>query len=92
LADVDDTQATGLTIDASTFACDEYTRFRVRNSMVLKATAPAVDFGNLSLKVLGELTVEPGVMFNGIVDQWQTLQRRESLKARCGDHVLGRCP
>ncbi|CBJ25812.1 asn/thr-rich large protein family protein [Ectocarpus siliculosus] len=69
LADVDDTQVTSLTIDASTFACDEYTRFRVRNAMTLKATVPAVEFGNFSLKVLGELTVEPDVMFNGVVDQ-----------------------
>ncbi|CAN0384567.1 unnamed protein product, partial [Ectocarpus fasciculatus] len=69
LADVDDTQVTSLTVDASTFACDEYTRFRVRNSMTLKATVSAVEFGNFSLKVLGELTVEPDVMFNGVVDQ-----------------------
>ncbi|CBN76928.1 asn/thr-rich large protein family protein [Ectocarpus siliculosus] len=69
LADVDDTQVTGLTIDTSTFACDEYTRFPVRNSMTLKATVAAVEFGNFSLKVLGELTVEPDVTFNGVVDQ-----------------------
>ncbi|CAM9197805.1 unnamed protein product, partial [Ectocarpus sp. 6 AP-2014] len=69
LADVDDTEVTGLTIDANTFACDEYTRFRVRNSMTLKATVSAVEFGNFSLKVLGELTVEPDVTFNGVVDQ-----------------------
>ena len=37
--------------------------------MTLKATVPAVEFGNFSLKVLGELTVEPDVMFNGVVDQ-----------------------
>ncbi|CAN0041719.1 unnamed protein product, partial [Ectocarpus sp. 8 AP-2014] len=69
LADVDDTRVTGLTIDTSTFACDEYTRFRVRNAMTLKATVPAVEFGNFSLKVLGELTVEPDVTFKGVVDQ-----------------------
>ncbi|CAM9305642.1 unnamed protein product, partial [Ectocarpus fasciculatus] len=69
LADVDDAQVTGLTIDTSTFACDEYTRFPVRNAMALKATVPAVEFGNFSLKVLGELTVEPDVTFNGVVDQ-----------------------
>ncbi|CAM9677141.1 unnamed protein product [Ectocarpus fasciculatus] len=69
LADVDDTQVTGLTIATSTFACDEYTRFPVRNSMTLKATVAAVEFGNFSLKVLGELTIEPDVTFNGVVDQ-----------------------
>lgn len=69
LADVDDTLATGLTIDNSTFACDEYTRFRVRNTMSLKATVPAVEFSNFSLKVLGELTVEPDVDFTGVVEQ-----------------------
>ncbi|CAM9315204.1 unnamed protein product [Ectocarpus sp. 13 AM-2016] len=69
LADVDDTRVTSLTIDASTFACDEYTRFRVRNSMALRATVPEVEFGNFSLKVLGDLTVEPDVTFNGVIDQ-----------------------
>ena len=71
LADVDDTLATVLTIDASTFACDEYTRFRVRNTMILKATGTAVAFSNFSLKVLGELTVEPDVAFTGVVEQVQ---------------------
>eukprot|EP00752_Nemacystus_decipiens_P009969 g8891.t1 len=69
LADVDDTLATGLTIDSTTFACDEYTRFRVRNTMSLKATGTAVEFSNFSLKVLGELTVEPDVTFTGVVEQ-----------------------
>ncbi|CAN0128428.1 unnamed protein product, partial [Scytosiphon promiscuus] len=69
LADVDDTMATVLTIDSSTFACDEYTRFRVRNTMTLKATADSVDFSNFSLKVLGDLIVEPDVVFTGVVDQ-----------------------
>lgn len=69
LADIDDTSVTALTIGSSTFACDEYTRFRVRNTMTLKATVPEVEFGNFSLKVLGDLTVEPDVMFNGVVDQ-----------------------
>eukprot|EP00903_Cladosiphon_okamuranus_P014210 g13202.t1 len=69
LADVDDTLATGLTIDSATFSCDEYTRFRVRNTMTLKATVPAVEFSNFSLKVLGELTVEPDVTFTGVVEQ-----------------------
>ena len=69
LADVDDTLATGLTIDSSTFACEEYTRFRVRNTLTLKATGPAVEFSNFSLKVLGELVVEPDVTFLGVVEQ-----------------------
>ncbi len=59
----------GLTIDTSTFSCDEYTRFRVRNTMTLKASVPAVEFSNFSLKVLGELTVEPDVVFSGVVEQ-----------------------
>eukprot|EP00903_Cladosiphon_okamuranus_P007798 g7547.t1 len=66
LADVDDSLATGLTIDSAAFACDEYTRFRVRNTMTLKATGPSVEFSNFSLKVLGELTVEPNVIFSGV--------------------------
>lgn len=37
--------------------------------MTLKATGPAVKFSNFSLKVLGELTVEPDVVFTGVVDQ-----------------------
>lgn len=37
--------------------------------MTLKATVPAVEFSNFSLKVLGELTVEPDVAFTGVVDQ-----------------------
>ncbi|CAN0215543.1 unnamed protein product [Scytosiphon promiscuus] len=69
LADVDDTLATLLTIDSSTFACDEYTRFRVRNTMTLKATGASVEFSNFSLKVLGGLTVEPDVTFTGVVEQ-----------------------
>eukprot|EP00903_Cladosiphon_okamuranus_P012904 g12048.t1 len=69
LADVDDTVTTGLTINRSTFSCDEYTRFRVRNTMTLKATIPAVQFSNFSLKVLGELTVEPAVNFTGVVEE-----------------------
>ena len=76
LASVDDTLATGLTIDSSTFACDEYTRFRVRNTMTLKATGTAVDFSNFSLKVLGELTVEPDVTFTGVVQQVQHIHFR----------------
>eukprot|EP00903_Cladosiphon_okamuranus_P012900 g12044.t1 len=69
LADVDDTLATGLTIESSSFVCDEYTRFRVRNTMTLKATVPTVEFGNFSLKVLGDLTVEPDVVFEDVVEQ-----------------------
>lgn len=69
LADVDDTLATGLTIDSTAFACDEYTRFRVRNTMTLKATGPSVEFSNFSLKVLGELTVEPDVVFSGVAGE-----------------------
>ncbi|CAN0128362.1 unnamed protein product [Scytosiphon promiscuus] len=37
--------------------------------MTLKATAASVDFSNFSLKVLGELTVEPDVSFTGVVEQ-----------------------
>eukprot|EP00903_Cladosiphon_okamuranus_P018939 g17418.t1 len=69
LADVDDKLVTGLTIDSSTFVCDEYTRFRVRNTMTLKATGPAVAFDNFAMKVLGELTVEPDVSFTGVNDE-----------------------
>eukprot|EP00903_Cladosiphon_okamuranus_P018941 g17419.t1 len=69
LADVDDKLVTGLNIDSSTFVCDEYTRFRVRNTMTLKATGPAVAFSNFSMKVLGALTVEPDVSFTGVVRQ-----------------------
>lgn len=69
LADVDDTLVTGLTVGSSTFACDEYTRFRVRNTMTLKASVPEVAFSNFSLKVFGELIVEPDVGFSGVVDQ-----------------------
>ncbi|CAM9827986.1 unnamed protein product [Pylaiella littoralis] len=70
LADVDDTLATSLIVNSGTFACDEYTRFRVRNSMTLKSSvAGEVEFGNFSLKVLGDLTVEPDVTFTGVVEQ-----------------------
>ncbi|CAM9828624.1 unnamed protein product [Pylaiella littoralis] len=70
LADVDDTLATSLTINSGTFACDEYTRFRVRNTMTLKSSvAGEVEFSNFSLKVLGDLTVEPDVTFTGVVEQ-----------------------
>ena len=64
LADIDDTTVTSLTITSSTFECDSYTRFRVRNDMVLKSDA-AVNFSNFALKVLGTLTVESDVTFRG---------------------------
>lgn len=69
LADVDDTLVTSLVIDSSTFVCDEYTRFRVRNGMFLKATGSSVAFSNFAMKVLGELTVEPDVAFTGVNDE-----------------------
>ena len=72
LAGVDDTLVTGLTIESSTFDCDEYTRFRVRNTMSLKATVPTVQFSNFSLKVLGDLSVEPDVVFTGVEDEVST--------------------
>ena len=68
LADIDDTTVTSLTITSSTFECDSYTRFRVRNDMVLKSDA-AVNFSNFALKVLGTLTVEPDVTFRGVTEQ-----------------------
>lgn len=86
LADVDNNLATVLTIDSNTFVCDEYTRFRVRNAMTLKATGPAVEFSNFSLKILGELTVEPDVVFTGVVDQvctrWDSCADSASFKVR----------
>ena len=82
LADADDTLATGLTIESSTFSCDEYTRFRVRNTMILKATVPTVEFSNFSLKVLGELTVEPDVTFTGVVEEVRDVCRCTHLQGR----------
>lgn len=69
LVDVEDTLVKVLTVATSTFACDEYTRFRVRGAVTLKANVPVVEFVNFSLKVLGELTVEPNVVFSGVVEQ-----------------------
>lgn len=69
LADVDDTTITSLTITTSPFECDEYLRFRVRNSMTLEATVPEVVFSNLSLKVLGNLTVDADVTFSDVLEQ-----------------------
>ena len=70
LADVDDTAITSLVITASPFECDEYTRFRVRNGMTLTATVPEVVFSKFSLKVVaGNLTVEPDVVFTGVVEE-----------------------
>lgn len=37
--------------------------------MTLKANVLKVTFGNFSLKVKGNLTVEPEVVFNGVVEQ-----------------------
>ena len=80
LADVDDTLATILTIDSSTFGCDDYTRFRVRNVMTLKSPVAEVEFVNFSLKVLGELTVEPDVTFAGVFEE-VSVERRYGLKS-----------
>ncbi len=41
----------------------------MRNTMTLKASVPAVEFSNFSLEVLGELTIEPDVVFSGVVEQ-----------------------
>lgn len=68
LADIDDTTVTSLTITSSPFLCDSYTRFRVRNDMVLKSDS-AVEFSNFALKVLGTLTVEPDVTFQDVTEQ-----------------------
>lgn len=74
LADVDDTTVTSLTITSTPFQCDSYTRFRVRNDMLLKSDSPVV-FSNFALKVLGTLTVEPDVTFQDVTEQvsvnWQ---------------------
>lgn len=83
LADVDDTLVTSLIIDSSTFACDEYTRFRVRNGMLLKATGPTVAFDNFAMKVLGELTVEPDVSFTGVNDEVREQHASEICVAHC---------
>ena len=65
---------TSLVIKASPFVCDEYTRFRVRNGMTLAATVPEVLFSNFSLKVVGgDLTVEPDVVFNDVLEQVRAL-------------------
>lgn len=69
LASVDDNTVTSLTITTNPFKCEEYTRFRVRNSMVLQATSPEVVFSNFALKVTGNLTVEPDVVFVDVFEQ-----------------------
>lgn len=69
LAAVDDTTVTSLTITSSPIACEEYTRFRVRNTMTLSSTLAEVEFDNVAMKVLGELTVEPDVIFKGVTSQ-----------------------
>lgn len=66
---VDDDIATGLTITADAIDCSVYTRFRVRNGMIITATVPEVTFSNFSLKVLGDLTVEPGVVFQSVYNE-----------------------
>ena len=68
LADIDDTTVSSLTITSTPFECESYTRFRVRNNMVLKSDA-AVEFSNFALKVLGTLTVEPAVTFQDVTEQ-----------------------
>ncbi|CAM9270131.1 unnamed protein product, partial [Laminaria digitata] len=68
LKDIDDTTVTSVTITSTPFECDSYTRFRVRNSMVLKSDSP-VEFTNFALKVLGTLTVEPDVTFQDVTEQ-----------------------
>ena len=76
LAGIDDNTVTSLTITSTPFECDSYTRFPVRNDMVLKSDA-AVEFSNFALKVLGTLTVEPEVTFGGVtrqVQEWQYAQ------------------
>ena len=74
LSAVDDTVTTSLVITASPFPCDEYTRFRVRSGMTLVATVPEVVFSNFSLEVVGgDLTVEPDVVFNDVLEQVRAL-------------------
>lgn len=68
LSSVDDRTVTALTITSDTIACGTYTRFPVRNTLTIKATVPDVTFSNFSLKVLGNLTVEPDVTFQDVVD------------------------
>ena len=74
LEEIDDTTVTSLTITSTPFACDSYTRFRVRNDMVLKSDS-AVEFSNFALKVLGTLKVEPDVTFQDVTDQVSTNNR-----------------
>ena len=68
LRDIDDTTVTSLTITSTPFECNSYTRFPVRNDMVLKSDSP-VEFSNFALKVLGSLTVEPAVTFQDVTEQ-----------------------
>lgn len=88
---VDEDTVTVLTVTSSTLVCSKYTRFRVRNGMILSAVVPEVTFSNFAFKVLGELTVEPDVIFkdvylqvlNGyIVDykSWQSLETKSTLE------------
>lgn len=65
---IDDRVATGLAITSKAVDCSTYTSFIVRNAMTVTATVPEVTLSNFSLQVLGELTIEPDVIFQ-IVDQ-----------------------
>lgn len=73
LTAVDDTTVTSLTITSSPIVCEGYTRFRVRNTMTLSSTVADVEFDNVAMKVLGELTVEPDVTFKGVTSQVRAL-------------------
>ena len=66
LAGIDDTTVTEITVTSPTIECSDYTRFRVRNTMTLSATVSDVTFSNMSFKVLGELTVQPNVLFTDV--------------------------
>lgn len=69
LASVDGTTATTITITSSSIECDSYTRFVVRNTLVVKATATEVTFKNFAFKVYEALTVEPNVVFQDVVNE-----------------------
>ena len=68
LQDIDRSTVTSITITSSPIVCDSYTRFRVRNDLVIKSDSPVV-FSNFALRVQGNLIVEPDVTFKDVTEQ-----------------------
>lgn len=66
LAAVDDNTVTEIALTTDTIDCSDYTRFRVRNTMTLSATASEVTFSNVAFKVLGDLTVQPNMVLKDV--------------------------